>query len=85
MGIFSGILVYVVLWWITLFAILPLWVTQTQSAVGGNEPGAPQNAFMKRKILITSAIAFICWLGVYAVIEADIEWLNDLFMKMEYL
>ncbi len=27
MGWVTGIIVYVLVWWITLFAVLPLWVT----------------------------------------------------------
>jgi len=30
MGWVTGIVVYVLVWWVTLFAILPLWVTPSE-------------------------------------------------------
>jgi len=84
MGIVSGLLVYIVLWWVALFTILPWWVQTPQGELNGNDPGAPQNPQLKKKFLITSLVAFIAWIGVYFLIEADIQWLNDLFMKTGY-
>lgn len=84
MGIVSGIIVYIVLWWVTLFTILPLWVQTPQGNTGANDAGAPKEANIKKKFLITSLIAFAAWLVVYFLIDADIEWLNDLFMNTGY-
>jgi len=33
MGWVTGIVVYFLVWWVTLFAVLPLWVTTVVSAV----------------------------------------------------
>ena len=30
MGWLTGVVVYVLVWWVTLFAILPLWVTPAE-------------------------------------------------------
>jgi predicted secreted protein len=35
MGWVTGIVVYVIVWWVTLFAVLPLWVTPSEP----NDPG----------------------------------------------
>ena len=34
MGWLTGIVVYVLVWWVTLFAILPLWVTPAEPEEG---------------------------------------------------
>lgn len=84
MGVVSGILVYVVLWWVVLFTVLPWWVQTPKGETGANDAGAPIEAKIGKKFLITSAIAFLAWLVVYALVNADIPWLNDLFMKTGY-
>jgi predicted secreted protein len=60
--IIFGIAVYVVIWWIVLFAVLP-WGVQSQAERGrvtrGSERGAPVKPLMKKKIAATSVIAAI--------------------------
>jgi predicted secreted protein len=65
----SAIAIYFVIWWTTLFVVLPFWVrnaSEAKEAVeGGNEPGAPVQAHMGRKALVTTAIATVVFLAVY--------------------
>ena len=44
MGWVTGIVVYVLVWWITLFAVLPLWVTPAEPDDPGHAAGAPREA-----------------------------------------
>jgi Protein of unknown function (DUF1467) len=40
MGWVTGIILYVLVWWVTLFAVLPLWVTPSEpGGVGGHMAG----------------------------------------------
>lgn len=67
MGWALGIAVYVVIWWLTLFVVLPFGVrSQTESGdvVTGTDPGAPKAHLMGRKLLITTLISVIIWLPV---------------------
>ena len=41
----TGIVVYVLVWWVTLFAVLPLWVTPADPGEIGHDPGAPQHPY----------------------------------------
>ncbi|MCB1517242.1 MAG: DUF1467 family protein [Hyphomicrobiaceae bacterium] len=62
MNIPSLIAVYFVVWWVTLFAILPIGVVTQQEAddvVEGTEPGAPQRPRLVLKMLITTIVAAI--------------------------
>lgn len=66
----TGIVVYVLVWWVTLFAILPLWVTHSESGAPGHDPGAPQRPLLGRKLALTTAIAAVIWLGIYLVVSS---------------
>lgn len=62
MGWISGIAVYFVVWWITLFAVLPLWTRPRDSARDeGGWRGAPENPHLWRKILVNSVVAGVVW------------------------
>jgi len=60
-----GIATYLVIWWVTLFAILPIGVRSQQEAgevVEGSDPGAPVMPRLGRKALITTVVALLVWL-----------------------
>tara|TARA_Y100000589_G_C26626765_1_gene416411 strand:- start:104 stop:322 length:219 start_codon:yes stop_codon:yes gene_type:complete len=52
------IVIFVVIWWLVLFTILPLGVQKEDKILGGNDPGAPKNPMLKKKIILTSIISF---------------------------
>src|SRR3546814_15752022 len=78
MTLLAGCAIYLVLWWITLFAVLPFGVVSQHEANGkvdgdGIDPGAPMRPLMLRKLLATTVIAGILWSGVaYVTIEQPI-------------
>ena len=65
----TGIVVYVLVWWVTLFAILPLWVTPSEPGELGHDAGAPRRPLMGRKLALTTVIAAVIWVGIYIVVE----------------
>ena len=65
----TAVVVYVLTWWVTLFAILPLWVTPSQPGEPGHAAGAPRRPLMGRKLALTSAIAAVIWLGIYILVR----------------
>jgi predicted secreted protein len=69
MGWVTGTVVYVLIWWVVLFAILPLWVTPTDPGEVGYAAGAPKRPLMWLKAALTSAIAGVLWLAVYVVVH----------------
>lgn len=71
MSWFTGILLYVIIWWVILFMVLP-WGASPPSAPGeGHDPGAPARPLLVRKALVTSFLAAGVWLAVYIGIESD--------------
>ncbi|MCZ8183291.1 MAG: DUF1467 family protein [Beijerinckiaceae bacterium] len=65
MSIGSGIAIYFVIWWTTLFAVLPLGVRSQVEAgevVPGTEPGAPSSTNLRRIVLVNSGVAAVVFL-----------------------
>ncbi|HBN48352.1 MAG TPA: DUF1467 domain-containing protein, partial [Thalassospira sp.] len=63
MNWFSAILVYIVIWWLVLFMVLPFGVKREENVQPGHDSGAPQKPHMWKKVLATSLISAILWLG----------------------
>ncbi|MEN3950641.1 DUF1467 family protein [Iodidimonas sp. SYSU 1G8] len=74
MGPVSGIVVYVILWWLVFFTLLPVGVRTSREAGGDAEPGhadsAPVNPYIWRKVLAASLIAAALW-GIYFWIQGS--------------
>jgi predicted secreted protein len=64
-GIMSQIFMFLVIWWLTLFVVLPWGVRRTENPEAGHDPGAPGNPMLLKKALITTGIAFVIWGTAY--------------------
>lgn len=64
MSVFSAIALLAVIWFMTLFVVLPIRM-KTQAEAGttvrGTPQSAPENPQLKRKFLITSTVALPIW------------------------
>ena len=65
-------MVYLVVWWIMLFAVLPLGVRRVENPGPGQDRGAPEDPQILRKVVITSLVAAVVWIGFYFLQQADI-------------
>ncbi len=64
----TAIAIYFLIWWITLFAILPFGVRSQEESgdiVPGTDPGAPALPRLVRKLIWTTLVASVvfalCW------------------------
>ena len=74
MGVVSGLVLFAVVWFMSLFIVLPIRL-ETQGDVGerveGTHAGSPSSSFsMKRKLRLATFVAIPVW----AVIAAVILW-----------
>jgi predicted secreted protein len=72
MNWFTAVILYVLLWWTALFAVLPFGtrpVAEPDKLTGWR--GAPASPRMWRKIGATTLVAAVIWLGCYALIASD--------------
>jgi len=66
MGLFSQFAIFLLIWFVVLFAVLPFGVRQQNNPEPGHDPGAPVQPMLWRKAAWTTAISLIIW-GVYYV------------------
>jgi predicted secreted protein len=67
----TGLLLYLLIWWTTLFAVLPFGVTpMTEADEHTGWRGAPQRPMIGRKIVATTLIAGLIWTVCYLVIAS---------------
>lgn len=74
MGWVSGLAIYFIVWWTVLFLVLP-WGVQplpAEDVAKGHSAGAPRHPRMWLKLAVTSLLAFVVWLGVYAIIVSGV-------------
>ena len=72
MGVVSGIVVFVMIWWIVLFTVLPWGVYPEAQPQPGCAVEAPVKPHLKIKLLITTLISMAIWFGVWWIITANI-------------
>lgn len=68
----TGLMVYLVIWWTVLFAVLPLGVRRVENPGKGQERGAPERPQILRKAVITSIVAAVLWIAFYFLHHADV-------------
>ena len=74
MGLTGSIIVYVIIWWIVFFSLLPIDVIRIKrSKIEGEDPGSPENPKMLKKFVYCTVITTISFAIIY------------LLMKFEYL
>ena len=72
MGGVSGIAVYILIWWISLFTGLPIGARRSERPLPGTVESAPDNPRLLFKFAVTTGIATTLWLILYLLIESDI-------------
>ena len=67
-------IIYIIIWWIVFFAILPIDVERKKMAkIEGEDPGSPENHKMLKKFIYCTGITTVLFAIIY------------LLMKFEYL
>ena len=82
MGWVSGIAVYVITWWVVLFAVLPWGATPPDRPEEGMADSAPARPRMLMKVAVTTVIAAVVWLAIYGVVVSDIISFRDMARHM---
>jgi predicted secreted protein len=75
MNWFTGCVLYALIWWTVLFAVLPFGthpVPEADKHTGWR--GAPEHPHLLRKAIATTIVAAIIWFGAYLLITSP--WLS---------
>ena len=75
MSITGSIVVYVIIWWIVFFSVLPIGIKQNNKPFGNNlegiDPGAPKNPNILKKFLYTTLITTVIFAGIYYIVASN--------------
>ena len=76
MGITGSIIVYVLIWWIIFFSVLPVGIQSNKEKfkekIEGIDPVAPINPKIGKKFLITTLITSIIFIVIYYLVEFNL-------------
>ena len=67
----QGIVAYVVIWWVVIFAVLPFGIRPTEEGDIGHAAGAPANPRLWFKAGVTTVVAAMLWLGLFLLVKSD--------------
>ena len=72
----EGIAIYLTIWWVTLFVVLPLGVRsyweEGRPVPGGGDPSSPVNPNLKRKFITTTWVSAILFAILWAVLRFNL-------------
>jgi len=83
MGITGSIVVFVIIWWVIFFSVLPIGIKHNdkpfKNNLEGNDPGAPKNPNILKKFLYTTLITSLIFIGIYYIVT------NEYFNLREFI
>ena len=83
MGITGSLIIFVLIWWIVFFSILPVGIKSEnkkfEAKIQGNDAGAPKNPNIGKKFLITTFITSVLFFAIYYIVT------KEFFNLREYL
>tara|TARA_Y100000389_G_scaffold112762_1_gene109878 strand:+ start:5138 stop:5392 length:255 start_codon:yes stop_codon:yes gene_type:complete len=75
-GITGSIIVYVLIWWMIFFSVLPIGIQSNKEKfkdqIDGIDQGAPNNPKMGKKFSITTIITTIIFIVIYYLVELNL-------------
>lgn len=65
----TGIVVYFLIWWLSIFTVLNIGHRVAENPEIGNARSAPVKFYLGKKLLLNSAIAAVIWLIIWAIVK----------------
>lgn len=62
---FSGVIVFILTWWVVIFCVLPFGLQRDQT-------GKPEKVFIARTVFFTTLITSVLWFALYLLIDSDL-------------
>ena len=71
----GSLIVYISIWWIIFFIVLPIGIKSQnidfKDKLHGNDRGAPQNPKIRKKFLITTLVTSVIFLVIYYLVSQN--------------
>ena len=72
MSITGSLIIFVLIWWIIFFSLLPIDVDRKhKEIVEGADKGSPENPKIIKKIIYTTIITSIIFIGIFNLVKYD--------------
>ena len=72
MSITGSLVIFVLIWWIIFFSLLPIDVDRKhKEIVEGVDKGSPENPRIIKKIFYTTIITSIIFVGIFMLVKYD--------------
>ena len=72
MSITGSLIIFVLIWWIIFFSLLPIDVDRKhKQMVEGVDKGSPENPKIIKKIIYTTIITSIIFIGIFMLVKYD--------------
>ncbi len=86
MNWFTGVVTFVIIWWTALFAVLPIGTRPIQQADSSSGwRGAPERPRVLMKVIVTTIVASVLWIGTYALVKSDyVSFRHGMFAVSDY-
>ena len=75
MSLTGSAVIYIIIWWIVFFALLPIDVNRVKTVkIDGEDPGSPENPKILKKFIYCTVITTIIFTIIFLLIK--FEYLN---------
>ena len=82
MGLTGSIIIYVMIWWIVFFSVLPFGIESNKEvfkeSLEGSDAGAPKKPNIAKKFIITTIITSILFTMIYYLVSNNFINLRNL-------
>ena len=78
MDFVSGLVVFILLWWWVFLMSLPFGIKMPDEVESGHATSAPEKPMLRRKVIISTAIASGLFVIVYWIIDSGLISLSQL-------
>ena len=66
-------IIYIIIWWVVFFAILPIDVERKKIAkIEGEDPGSPENPKMLKKFIYCTVITTLLFIIIYLLMKFEL-------------
>ena len=81
MSITGLAIIFIIIWWIIFFAILPIDVDRKKiEKIEGEDPGSPENPKILKKFIYTTLISIVIFLIIYYLVQYNYLNLRNFLM-----
>ncbi len=81
MSITGSIVIFVIIWWIVFFSLLPMDVNRDKNRkIEGEDPGSPENPKIVKKFIYTTVISTVLFLIIFNLVQNNYLNLRNFLM-----